>query len=136
MTGHSTHDDRDREHAAEEGDGSPGPTQERVGDEHHGVAPGDLVRIALVAAAVAAHAAASSRCVLWSLFGARCPGFGIRRKRELCRWAAHSFHPDDDLAFCTARLDVRHGLVDGFERKDPIHHRAYGPRFDERGDLS
>jgi heavy metal translocating P-type ATPase len=52
MTVRATHDDPDREHAAAEGDGSPNPTQEHD-DEHHGVARGDLVRIALVAAAVA-----------------------------------------------------------------------------------
>ncbi len=52
MTVRATHDDRDHEHAAAEGDGSPASTPEH-NDEHHGVARGDLVRIALVAAAVA-----------------------------------------------------------------------------------
>lgn len=44
---------------------------------------------------------------------------------------AHLTHLDNDLAFCASRLDVSQGLPGRFERKDPIHYRAYDPGINQ-----
>jgi hypothetical protein len=91
-------------------------------------------RLAVVAALAAALVdVAVTMPALRPRNGVPATGSGVPRPLE---GPGISAHLDDDLAFRTRCFDVRHGLVGRLEWKDPIHDGAYGPRFDQRADLS